>query len=153
MKEKHILPPERQAALLDRVQVGTLATVKPDGSPYAVPVHFVYLGDKIYIHAGPHGQKYENLLQNSRVSFSVWEMAGYGGMDNAEPCKTGTRYESVILSGTARVADDSALKRSVLRAFAEKYTPDKDAGNIPDSAVERTCVIEIMGSRTGKVRQ
>jgi nitroimidazol reductase NimA-like FMN-containing flavoprotein (pyridoxamine 5'-phosphate oxidase superfamily) len=138
-----------QVINLDAITVGAISTLNADGSPYAVPVHFVTQGGKIYIHCGAHGQKYANIVRNSRVSFAAWEMLGYAN-NSPQPCRTGTNYRSVIISGTAAIVEENALKREVLRAFAVKYTPQKNADNIPDEAVARTCVIEIDGELTEK---
>ncbi|MDR1806132.1 MAG: pyridoxamine 5'-phosphate oxidase family protein [Clostridium sp.] len=137
---------------MDTVQTGVLSTINPDGSPHAVPVHFVFLNGMIYIHCGAHGQKYENILRSERVSFTAWEMSGYSHNNNPEPCRTGTDYRSVVLSDNAKIVDDTALKRKVLEAFALKYTPHKDSDNIPEEAVSRTCVIEICGEMTEKAK-
>jgi nitroimidazol reductase NimA-like FMN-containing flavoprotein (pyridoxamine 5'-phosphate oxidase superfamily) len=138
---------------LAKIPTGVLATLNADGSPYAVPVHFVLSGEKAYIHTGLHGQKLEHIKRDSRVSFTAWEMLGYSKSDNPEPCRTGTNYRSIVVSGEARIIDDFDLKKSVLRLFAEKYTPEKNAGNIPDAAVDKTCVIEISGQATEKVKR
>ena len=52
----HQLPAEEIESLLERAQAGALATVNPDGTPYAVPVHFVRLGGCVYVHGLPAGQ-------------------------------------------------------------------------------------------------
>ncbi|MDR3209453.1 MAG: pyridoxamine 5'-phosphate oxidase family protein [Oscillospiraceae bacterium] len=144
--------PEENAHLLDTSAVGTLATLDADGSPYAVPVHFAALDGKVYIHGGAHGRKYENLLRRNRVCFTAWDLRGYTRADNPEPCRTGTSYRSVVLNGTAALVEDAALKRRVLRALAVKYSPEKDADNMPDAAVARTCVVELHGELTEKTR-
>jgi nitroimidazol reductase NimA-like FMN-containing flavoprotein (pyridoxamine 5'-phosphate oxidase superfamily) len=57
----------------------------------------------------------------------------------------------VIISGSASVTEDANLKRAVLREFTVKYAPSKDADNIPDEAILKTCVIEIKPTEiTGK---
>jgi nitroimidazol reductase NimA-like FMN-containing flavoprotein (pyridoxamine 5'-phosphate oxidase superfamily) len=152
MNPKSKLPAEKCSALLERAAVGTLATVNADGSPYAVPVHFVEECGKIYVHSGFQGQKLANIKHDSRVSFTAWEMYGYTHGDNPEPCKTGTNYESVIISGTANIVDSPVRKREILRLIAKKYAPEKDADNMPDAAIARTCVIEIVGEISGKVK-
>lgn len=42
---------------LTESQAGTVATVGPDGVPYCVPVHFVYVDGAVYFHGLPAGQK------------------------------------------------------------------------------------------------
>jgi nitroimidazol reductase NimA-like FMN-containing flavoprotein (pyridoxamine 5'-phosphate oxidase superfamily) len=143
---------EKCLALLSTVAVGTLSTLNPDGSPYAVPVHFVLLDDKVHIHCGYHGQKLENMRRDDRVCFTAWEMNGYTNPENPSPCKTGTDYKCVAISGTAAIVADATKKRALLRRFAAKYAPEKDADNMPEEAICRTCLVEINGKMTGKQR-
>ncbi|MDR2044654.1 MAG: pyridoxamine 5'-phosphate oxidase family protein [Clostridium sp.] len=151
MNPKSAMDMEQIHTLLNRLPVGTLASVNADGSPYAVPVHFVSMDNRVYLHSGYHGQKFENLCHDGRVCFTAWEMFGLRLPGGDEPCRTATNYESVVITGTADVVEELPLKRAVLREFAAKYTPDKNADHIPDPAVERTCVIAIEAGRiTGK---
>jgi nitroimidazol reductase NimA-like FMN-containing flavoprotein (pyridoxamine 5'-phosphate oxidase superfamily) len=143
MNPNNAMTTEQIAALLSSSAVGMLATVNADGSPYTVPVHFVTVDGRFYIHCDYHGQKLENIRRDNRVCFTVWEMAGLRQSDSGEPCRTETDFESVIIAGTANMTEDHYRKRAVLREFAVKYVPGKNADNIPDEAVKKTCVIEI----------
>ena len=55
----HQLSDEEAAHLLENTASGVLATLDADGSPYCVPVHFVYVNRKIYIHGLTAGEKIE----------------------------------------------------------------------------------------------
>jgi nitroimidazol reductase NimA-like FMN-containing flavoprotein (pyridoxamine 5'-phosphate oxidase superfamily) len=149
MNAKSQMNDEARLALLNSAEVGALSTVNPDGSPYVVPVHFVAQNGKVYIHCGLQGQKLENVKRDGRVCFTAWELNGYKNAENSSPCKTGTYYKSVIINGAAAIVDDPAQKRTILQLFANKYAPDKN-GPMPEEAINRTRVIEIVGEITGK---
>lgn len=147
----HPLSEEQINSLLARVENGVLATVNPDGSPYAVPVHFAYANGHIYIHGLDAGQKVENLRRNARVSFTAYEHNGYTYSPEGKPCGTNTVYESVIIDGDAVLINDIADKRMCLKAIISKYTPQLIDGEMKDSTIEKTAVIEITPkSITGK---
>lgn len=73
----HQLSNEEAAHLLENTASGVLATLDADGSPYCVPVHFVYVNRKIYIHGLTAGEKIENICRDPRVSFTVYRMGDF----------------------------------------------------------------------------
>jgi nitroimidazol reductase NimA-like FMN-containing flavoprotein (pyridoxamine 5'-phosphate oxidase superfamily) len=153
MNPSYAMTSEQITALLLRSAAGALSTLNADGSAYAAPVHFVLLDGNLYVHCSRRGQKLDNIRRDSRVCFTVWEMSGLRLGDDDEPCRTGTAYESVIINGAAKAVSDFALKRAALREFALKYTPEKNAENIPANEIDATCVVVIEpATTTGKAR-
>ncbi len=147
----HPLNEQQINLLLQRVQTGSLATLNPDGTPYSTPVHFVYCDDSIFFHGLPKGKKLDNIAHDSRVGFSVYEMDKLLLDPNGNPCDTNTKYESVIISGTAKLVDDVEDKRNVLKKIVEKYTPHLVNHEIPNNMVKGTAVIRIAVTKmTGK---
>ena len=47
--------------LLERSQIGSLATLNFDGTPYVTPMHFVYYQNAIFAHGLPKGKKIDNI--------------------------------------------------------------------------------------------
>lgn len=139
----HPLTEQQINHLLQRAQTGSLATLNPDGTPYSTPVHFVYCDDAIFIHGLLKGKKLDNITHDSRVGFSVHEMDKLLLDPNGKPCDTNTKYESVIISGTAKLVDDIKEKRNVLKKIAEKYTPHLVNNEMPNNMVNATAVIRI----------
>ena len=139
----HPLPQEKLEALLQRSPAGTLATVNADGTPYAVPVHFVRVGDKVYVHGLPAGQKLENIQANPRVCLTVWEMFGLLPDEEGRPCETNTAYESAVLQGSASLVDDEQEKRHALAAVVAKYMPELTGAPIPENMLRGTAVLRI----------
>lgn len=147
----HPLAEEQINRLLQRAQTGSLATLNPDGTPYITPIHFVYFDDAIFVHGLPKGQKLDNLAHDSRVGFSVYEMDKLLLDPDEKPWDTNTKYESVIITGTAKLVNDIEKKRNVLNRIVEKYTPHLVKKEIPDNMVRGTAVIRInVTDMTGK---
>lgn len=103
--------------ILNNGEYGILSTISKDGYPYGVPVSYVYFNDSIYFHCATEGHKLDNILNNSKTSFSV-----VGGTCVLSD-KFTTNYESAIVFGNAReVFDDE--KNSVLLEILNKYSPN-----------------------------
>lgn len=139
----HPLSEQQIKHLLERAQTGSLATLNPDGAPYSTPIHFVYYTDAIFMHGLPKGKKLDNIANDSRVSFSVYEMDKLLIDPNGKACDTNTKYESVIISGDAKLVDDIEEKRNVLKKIVEKYTPQLVNAELPNNMVNGTAVIRI----------
>lgn len=140
----HQLPDEEVTYLLENAASGVLGTLDADGSPYCVPVHFVYVGRKIYIHGLTAGEKIENIRRDPRVCFTVYRMGELLYSAEAKsPCSVNTAYQSVVVKGSAILVDDPQAKRDILDAVVKKYTPELSCLPMPENAVKQTAVIEI----------
>ena len=139
----HQLSEEKIRQLLERSQTGSLATLNSDGTPYVTPIHFVYYMNAIFAHGLPKGKKLDNIARDSRIGFSVYEMDKLLLDPDGNPCDTNTKYESVIISGTARLVDDINEKGNILKKIAEKYTPHSASKELPVNMVKGTAVIQI----------
>lgn len=145
---KRELTAEEAKEILARGEYGILSTMGPDGYPYGVPVSYVFDGEKIGFHcAADAGKKLENIMFNAKVSFTVV------GDTEVLPEKFSTRYESAVVFGTARKAED---KKAVLKKLIEKYSPDfmESGMDCIERAAEKTGVYEIeIVHMTGKARR
>lgn len=147
----HPLSEEKSNDLLSRVQTGSLATLNEDGTPYNTPVHFVYVNKCIYVHGLPKGQKIENIIRNSKVGFTAYDMQELLLDANGKPCDTNTKYESAIATGSAALIGDLGEKKMVLQKVVEKYTPHLADAQLPENMVRGTAVIRInIAELTGK---
>jgi len=136
--------------LLAYSMVGRLATVSAAGIPYVIPVHFVYENQKIYIHGLIKGQKLENIAANSNVCFEIDHFENFIMPAENSPCDVNTQYQSVIITGTAKLIEDEKEKTNALNYIVEKYTPLL-AGIPFGNAIKATAVIEITPTEiTGK---
>lgn len=150
MKTHQLTDKEIKRLLLD-CPTGTLATVNSDGTPYNVPVHYVFAHNVVYIHGLPAGQKIENLKRNPNICFNVYEMRGLLIDREEKPCDTNTAYASVVIQGTAQLVEDMNEKETALSAIIHKYTPHLREKEIPVNMLKGTAVIKLSACEmTGK---
>lgn len=103
--------------ILKHNSYGVLSTVGEDGSPYGVPISYIYFNNSIYFHCAIKGHKLDNISNNDKVSFCVV------GQTQILPEEFNTKYESVIIFGRAtEVFDDE--KNMALLEILNKYSPD-----------------------------
>lgn len=137
---------------LGKASVGRFATVSPDGSPYVLPVHFVFEGDRIYLHFAREGKKLDHLRANPSVCFEADEVIRLQIVPD-KPCSSGTFYRSVIAVGKAAIVEDPARKLHALQALTDKYAEGRKTNPLSPEAVEKTCVVEIVVDEiSGKAR-
>lgn len=147
----HQLSEEQIRQLLGRSQTGSLATLNSDGTPYIIPIHFVYYQNAIFAHGLPKGKKIDNISNDARVGFCIYEIDKLLLDSNGNPCDTNTQYESVTISGTAKLVDNIEEKSSVLKEIVKKYTPHLANRELKDNMVKGTAVIRIdLSEITGK---
>lgn len=147
----HQLTDKEIDSLLLNCMTGTLATVNSDGTPYAVPVHYVFRDNAIYIHGLPVGQKISNLKANPNICFNIYEMRGLLMDKDGKPCDTNTAYASVVIQGKAQVVEDLNEKKAALSAVILKYTPHLSEKEIPFNMLKGTAVIKLsICQMTGK---
>lgn len=147
----HQLTDKETDSLLLNCMTGTLATVNSDGTPYTVPVHYVFQDNAIYIHGLPVGQKISNLKANPNICFNIYEMRGLLMDKDGKPCDTNTAYASVVIQGKAQVVEDLNEKKAALSAVILKYTPHLAEKEIPFNMLKGTAVIKLsVCQMTGK---
>ena len=146
-KEKRQLSAEETQALFVKGHHGILSVNGDDGYPYAVPVNYVFIDGKIYIHSAKYGYKIDALKQNDKVCFTA--------ILNSQiiPDKFTAPFESVVAFGKASFIDDGDEKLTALRTFIERFSPDhQEAGErFIHAAYEKTQIIRIdVEQMTGK---
>src|SRR2546426_11597299 len=97
-------------ALLASGFCGRLATIGPDGYPYVVPLLYVWMDGRIFVHnTAATGHLRRNVDHESRVCFEVdepGEIFAYGRFE----CDTSVSYSSVIAFGRISVVGGRAGK-------------------------------------------
>ncbi len=128
------------AALLRQGSSGVLALLGDGGYPYAVPLSYVYDGERLYFHSAKAGHKLDAIRACPKASFCVI------GQDDIVPREYTTYFRSVIAFGTVRVLEDEAEKRRAIRALAVKYAPE-DSEASREAAIARDwaplCLLEL----------
>lgn len=148
--KNHQLTNEQIDQLLNKCMIGHLGCIDDEKRPYVLPVNFIYLNKKIYIHGLLKGKKMDCISKNPHVCFQAEENKGLVKEGNG-PCHTNMLYESVIVQGTIKMVDEFDEKNNVLREIVTKYTPELLDFSIPESAIKATAVLEIsINEITGK---
>ena len=124
--------------ILKTNEYGILSTIGKNDYPYGVPVNYVILDNKIYIHCAKEGHKLKNIRHNNKVSFTVvnkYELV---------PKDFTSNYESVIVFGKANFVNKE-VKRKALRKFIDKFSTNfQEKGyKYVDNAIDKTEIIEI----------
>lgn len=137
--------------VLEKGEYGVLASRGADGFPYAIPYTYAVLDGKIYLHCtAEESHCKDNLRYAPQVCFTVV------GETEVLPARFSTRYESVVVFGTASEILDPARKNAALMALVEKYSPSymQEGREYAVSAESVTTVIEITPLHmTGKARR
>lgn len=139
-RKKQALPPEECAAVLRRGTSGVLALEGDCGYPYAVPISYVYDGEKLYFHSARTGHKLDAIRHNPKASFCVIDQ------DQVVPEEYTTYFRSVVVFGRMRVLEDEQEKRDAIEKLAIKYAP-KDSPENRRRAIDREweplCMLEM----------
>lgn len=122
-RKKQALPKEDCAAILNRGMSGVLALAGDNDYPYAVPISYVYDGEKLYFHCAKSGHKLDAICRNPKASFCVIDQ------DQIVPQEYTTYFRSVIVFGKIRILEDDGEKRSAIEKLALKYAPDDTIEN------------------------
>lgn len=126
--------------ILKKNTAGTLAVLGDGGYPYAVPLSYVYDGQKLYFHCAKSGHKLDAIRSCDRVSFCVIDQ------DRVVPEEYTTYFRSVILFGRAKILEGTNQIRSALEKLALKYAPEDDAASrnaMIEKEAAALCMVEI----------
>ena len=116
-RSRQQLSPRACGEILRRGTSGVLALHGDGGYPYAVPISYVWDGERIYFHCARAGHKLDAVLRNPKASFCVIDR------DQVVPAEYTTFFRSVIAFGTMRVLEDEGEKRAAVEKLALKYAP------------------------------
>jgi hypothetical protein len=133
-------------SLLQRALVGRLGTVDADGTPYVVPLNFVYEheGRRIHLHRGRQpGHLASNLEFSPKVCFEVDEPGPLFATGDAG-CDSDQAYESVICFGRAAIVADEAEKERIAKLFFRKYIDENMPGREYDPELVWLAVVEFV---------
>ena len=152
-KIKRQMPDAEAKAALEQGHHGTLAVNGDDGYPYAVPVNYVYLDGKIYIHSAKVGYKMDCIQRDSKVCFSAILDA------EVVPKKVTARFTSVIAFGKASLVEDEDERYMALKAFVDRLCAPTGLAEgmaflertIARTAIIRIDVEELKGKTSGAI--
>lgn len=117
-RKRQMLSREESDAILREGTSGVLALSGDGGYPYAVPLSYLYDGERIFFHCAKSGHKLDAIRRDPKASFCVI------GQDDVVPSKYTTYFQSVIVFGTLRILEDDDEKRRAVELLAVKYAPE-----------------------------
>lgn len=142
------LSEEQARLILNSSNYGVLATIGENHYPYAVPLNYVFIDEKIYFHCAKNaGHKLANIRFCPNVCFTVV------GNANVLPDQFSTAYESVIVFGKAQEVTDGMGE--IAFHFIEKFSPGfiEEGKKYIEKMIDKTAFFEItIEQMTGKSR-
>jgi len=134
---------------LSRGYSGRLATVSEDGSPYCIPLLYLWIGGEVYLHTtSARGHLRANVEREPRVCFEVDEQDGVFDYGRFE-CDSGLAYRSVCLFGRIRIVDDRNIKQRFCEALMAKY--GKPGTDRPKGFFPRIDVITVYATAVERI--
>ncbi len=103
--------------ILDNSNTAVLALLGDGGYPYAVPLNFVRIDNKVYFHCAKTGHKIDVVKNCDKASLCVV------ARDKVIPEKYTTGYESVVAFGKVKLVSDVGEMQAAIEKFALKYCP------------------------------
>ena len=112
---------------LNTQHVGRVASIDVFGYPQIIPMNYAYVNGVIYMHSHTHGEKLENIRNNSNVGFEVDRELEFLPSYFEHPTDASvadTLYVSVVIKGTGVIITDPIEKTLALNALMLKYQPE-----------------------------
>ena len=138
-RKGQLLSREACEEVLRRGTSGVLALAGDDGYPYAVPLSYVYEGEKLWFHSAVSGHKLDAIRRSPKASFCVVDQ------DLVVPREYTTYFRSVIVFGTVRILEDGE-KLAAVEKLALRYAPEDDSAgrkSAIDREWDRFCMLEL----------
>lgn len=114
---KQELTKEECIRVLKNEPRGVLSVYGEDGYPYAFPMNYIYMNDKLYFHCAKTGHKIDAVSADSRVSFCVMDKGFRKEGDWA------LNINSIIVFGNIKRMAHSEEAVEILRQLGLKYFP------------------------------
>lgn len=102
--------------ILRRGTSGVLALLGDGDYPYAVPLSYVWDGERIYFHSAKSGHKMDAIQRHEKASFCVIDE------EHIVPEEYTTYFRSVIAFGRIRRLEGEEARRAIEK-LAVKYAP------------------------------
>jgi PPOX class probable F420-dependent enzyme len=132
---------ERDAFLREPGLLMRLATVQPDGAPYATAIWYAYEEGALWFTPRKHSVWLQHLLRDPRIAIVIDEQA--------------LPYRKVVIEGRARLAYDlgrDAEWRDRYRRIAERYVPADGAQHYIAETIDQTRALFTLPLASARVR-
>lgn len=121
--------------VFDKAPYVTVGMVRPDGTPYGLPLSLVRRDDvTFYFHCADEGEKIDCLKNNPVVSLSA--VSRCAPRYEVEKNNFTEHYRSAVAIGRASFVENPEEKREALRLLCQRFMPD--FMNHFQAAVERS---------------
>ncbi|MDE6352872.1 MAG: pyridoxamine 5'-phosphate oxidase family protein [Muribaculaceae bacterium] len=108
--------------VFDKAPYITVSMVRPDGTPYGVPLSVVRRDETtFYFHCADEGDKIDSILTNPTVSLSA--VSKCSPHYEEEKNNFTEYYNSAIAIGTASIVNDNNEKIEALRLICKRFLP------------------------------
>lgn len=139
-RQNRLLSESDAITLLREGEYGFLSLVDESGTPYGIPISYVWDGNEnIYLHGAPEGKKLKCIAKQPNVSFSVV------GLTNVIPDEFTTTYTSIVLACEAALVSDDEERMHALKLLISKYSPGLDETGLKyaKASFQRTAIIKM----------
>lgn len=121
-----------------------------DGNiPYIVPMNYGYKDNTIFLHSALEGRKIDLMKANNNVCVEITDSIEIVASEKA--CGYGTKYRSVICTGTIYIVIDLKQKFEGLELIMKQHTGSSE-WVIPENAAAKVAVLRIdIETITGKI--
>lgn len=114
--------PEWALEVFARAPYITLSLMRPDGTPYGVPLSMARRDDRtFYFHCAPEGEKLDCIRINPIVALSA--VSRCSPRYEEEKNNFTEYYRSAMAVGRAEIVEDAAEKIQALRLICERFLP------------------------------
>jgi uncharacterized protein len=121
-KDRRVDDRARLDELLDEVLVGTLATVTTDGRPWAVPMLFARVGDRLLLHGSTGAGALRQVANGAEGVLAVHVVDGL--VMATSMFEHSANYRSAVVRGRLiRLTGDEAV--TALDALSDELVPDR----------------------------
>lgn len=143
---KQLLSDYETKKMLCDASNGVLSLTDADGSPYGVPLSFVYDGERtIYFHSALNGHKIDCIKHDSRCSFCVI------AQDLIVPEEFTTYFRSAIVTGSISVVDNPGEVMNALLLLCDKYSAGIDSATEIERCINHVKILRLdIDKMTGK---
>ena len=114
--------PEWALEVFDRAPYITLSLMRPDGTPYGVPLSMARRDARtFYFHCAPEGEKLDCIRTSPIVALSA--VSRCSPRYEEEKNNFTEYYRSAMAVGRAEIVEDTAEKIQALRLICERFLP------------------------------
>lgn len=130
--------------VFDKAPYVTVSMIRPDGTPYGLPLSLVRKDNLFYFHCAGEGEKLECLRRNPIVSLSAVSKCTPKFEDDKQNF---TEYfHSAIALGRAEIVENTAEKVEALRLLCLRFLPQymEHFDDAINRSLDRTTIVKII---------